>query len=274
MFVLDAAVRTFVLPRGTPVLLTWFVFRTVRRVFGWFARPAKTYEQRDRVMALYAPVALLALPTVSLVLVFAGFTFAFFGLDHDGWRDAIDDERIVPAHPRLRTPADDSRRAPRRSSRRRIGLGLLALVIAYLPTIYGAFSRREVAVTDLSVRAGTPPKPWEMLERAHLAGYLNELDAVWATWMVWFTELSETHTSLASLSFFRSPNPHRSWIIAAGAVLDSAALRLAILDMPFTPGAGAVHPLRATSRCGRSPGCTDTMYDPDPKPDDADLHHA
>ena len=56
-----------------------------------------------------------------------------------------------------------------------IGLGLLALVISYFPTIYGAL-RREVAVTDLSVPAGTPPKPWEMLERAHLAGYLHEMD--------------------------------------------------------------------------------------------------
>ena len=147
-----------------------------------------------------------------------------------------------------------------------IGLGILALVIAYLPTIYGAFSRREVAVTDLSVRAGTPPKPWEMLERAHLAGYLNELDAVWATWMVWFTELSETHTSLASLSYFRSPNPHRSWITAAGAVLDSAALRLAILDLPFSPAPGLC--IRSGYLALREiAGFYGYEYDPDPKPD-------
>jgi hypothetical protein len=119
-----------------------------------------------------------------------------------------------------------------------IGLGLLALVISYLPTIYSAFSRREVAVTDLSVRAGTPPKPWEMLERAHLAGYLHDLDRVWEMWMAWFTELSETHTSLGVLSFFRSPNPHRSWITASGAVLDAAALRMSVLNIEFSPAGG------------------------------------
>ena len=86
VFVLDAAIRTFVLPRATPVILTYLVFRAVRIVFNQFSRPARTYEQRDRVMALYAPVALLAIPTVSLLLIIGGFTVAFYGLDHDGWR--------------------------------------------------------------------------------------------------------------------------------------------------------------------------------------------
>ena len=56
---------------------------------------------------------------------------------------------------------------------------MIALLIAYLPTIYGAFSRREVMVTQLSVRAGTPPTPWRALELAHRAGYLSNLDPVW-----------------------------------------------------------------------------------------------
>src|SRR5436190_1662697 len=74
-----------------------------------------------------------------------------------------------------------------------IGLSLLALVIAYLPTIYTSFSRREVAVTDLSIRAGNPPTPREMLIRAHLTGFLYGMDPFWDTWMTWFTEVQETH---------------------------------------------------------------------------------
>ena len=62
-----------------------------------------------------------------------------------------------------------------------------------------------------------------MLRRAHLTGFLNELDPFWESWMTWFTEVQETHTSYGSLPFFRSPNPHRSWVTAAGAVLDTAA---------------------------------------------------
>jgi hypothetical protein len=237
VFVLDASIRTFVLPRGTPVSLTWFVFRAVRWVFELFARPARTYEQRDRVMALYAPVALLAIPTASLLLIFVGFTVAFYGLDHEGWRDGMTTSgsslltlgfERPPSTPGVLLAFLEAA----------IGLGLLALVITYLPTIYGAFSRREVAVTDLSVRAGTPAKPWEMLSRAHLAGYLHEMDPVWQSWMSWFTELGETHTSLGALSFFRSPNPHRSWITAAGAVLDAASLRMSTLNIEFTPAGG------------------------------------
>ena len=98
-------------------------------------------------MALYAPMALLALPTVSLVLIFLGFTVAFYGLDHDGWRDAFTTSGSSPAHARLRTAAEHTGGAAR-FVEAAIGLGLLALLISYLPTIYNAFSRREIAVTD------------------------------------------------------------------------------------------------------------------------------
>jgi hypothetical protein len=106
-----------------------------------------------------------------------------------------------------------------------------------------------------------------MLERAHFAGYLNEMDVVWESWMSWFTELSETHTSLAALAFFRSPNPHRSWITAAGAVLDAASLRLAVLNIPFTPAPGLC--IRSGYLALRE--IADFFgyeYDSDPKPDD------
>ncbi len=119
-----------------------------------------------------------------------------------------------------------------------IGLGLLAVLIAYLPTIYNSFSSRETMVTQLSVRAGTPPTAWRMLELAHRAGFLVELDPEWQQWMRWFNELSETHTSLGVLAFFRSPNPYRSWITSAGTVLDAAALRLAVMNIPFSAAPG------------------------------------
>ena len=105
-----------------------------------------------------------------------------------------------------------------------IGLGLLALLIAYLPTIYGAFSRREVLVAHMSARAGTPPSAVDLLRRASLIGKLDNLDDLWIGWQLWFAELQETHTSLGFLNFFRSPEPDRSWITAAGAVLTTAAV--------------------------------------------------
>ena len=99
------------------------------------------------------------------------------------------------------------------------------------------------------------------------------MDPFWDSWMTWFTEVQETHTSYGSLPLFRSPNPHRNWVIAAGAVLDTAAFRLAALDMPWTPNP----PL-----CIRSgflmlrevAGFFGFDYDEDPAPDDPDQRDA
>ena len=235
-FVLDAAVRTFVVPRGSVVLFTVVVFRTTRRVFLFFASPRRSYEARDRVMALYAPLALLALPLVSMIVVYGAFTCIFAGLESHGWRSALMTSGSSLLTLGFERPPDLPS-AFAAFTEAVIGLALLALLIAYLPTIYNSFSKREIAVTDLAIRAGTPPTPGDMLKRAHLTGFLYEMDRFWESWMAWFTEVQETHTSYGSLAFFRSPNPHRSWVTAAGAVLDTASIRLAVLDIPWSPAA-------------------------------------
>jgi hypothetical protein len=113
-----------------------------------------------------------------------------------------------------------------------IGLLLLALLITYLPSIYGAFSRREAAVTALEVRAGSPPSATEMLWRYWVIGRFDQIDEIWSRWEDWFVDIEETHTSIASLVFFRSPQPDHSWVTAAGAVLDGAALYVSSVDLP------------------------------------------
>lgn len=264
--VLDAALRTFVLPRGESVLFTHLVFRSVRQVLTVFARPNRSFEARDRVMAMYAPLALLAFPAVALVVIFGAYACFYEVSEAVDWRTALETSGsslftlgFVRPHGLGSSFIAFSEAA--------IGLGLLAVLIAYLPTIYSSFSRRETMVTELSVRAGTPPTPWRFLELAHRAGYLDELDPVWQEWMRWFAELSETHTSLAALPFFRSPNPNRSWITSAGTVLDSAALRLSALDMPFTPAAGLC--IRSGFLALREiAGFFAFEHDADPKPDD------
>jgi hypothetical protein len=76
-----------------------------------------------------------------------------------------------------------------------------------------------------------------MIARAHRTGELRQLREVWLNWQTWFAELEESHTSLASLAFFRSPKPDRSWITAGGSVLDAAALVLSTVDIPWEPRA-------------------------------------
>ena len=163
--VLDAAVRTFVVPRGTVVLFTVVVFLVIRRAFNVVASPRRTYEARDRVMAFYAPVSLLALPFVSLLVVFGAFACIFEGIEDFGWRSAIMTSGSSLLTLGFERPPDLPS-AFAAFTEAVIGLAILALLIAYLPTIYNTFSRREVAVTDLAIRAGTPPTPHDLLVRA------------------------------------------------------------------------------------------------------------
>jgi hypothetical protein len=116
-----------------------------------------------------------------------------------------------------------------------IGLILVALLIAYLPTMYAAFSRREQAVNLLAVRAGSPPFVLEMLLRYHRIHGWDKLNAYWQAWETWFADLEESHSTLPALVFFRSPRPESSWITAAGAVLDAVSITLSSLDIPYDP---------------------------------------
>jgi hypothetical protein len=265
LIVVDAAIRTFVLPRGTVVGFTALIFLALRGVFNLVAPARRGYEARDRVWALYAPVSLLALPAVALAVVFLGYACIFMGLEHDGWREAFETSgssllTLGFVHP------PDLPSVFVAFTEAAIGLGLLALVIAYLPTLYNTFSRREIAVTELSIRAGTPPTPLEWLTRAQLTGFLHDMDKFWDAWFTWFTEIEETHTSNAALAHFRSPNPHRHWVVAAGAVLDTASVRVAVLDLPWTPSAPLC--IRSGFLALREvAGFFGFDYDPDPAPD-------
>jgi hypothetical protein len=264
--VLDAVIRTFVVPRGQQVTFTFVVFRVVRWVLLLFARPQSSYERRDRVMAFYAPIALLTLPAVFLFVVFVAFTMMFSATTHADWRSGAEESGSSLFTLGFQRP-DDFGPTLLVFLEAAIGLGLLAILIAYLPTIYGAFSRRETLVNELAVRAGTPPKGWEILERGQAAGYLMDLDPFWNQWTSWFAELSETHTSLGSLSFFRSPNANQSWITASGAVLDAASLRMAVVDIPFTAAGGLC--IRSGFLALREiAGYFGFEYDANPRPDD------
>jgi hypothetical protein len=117
-----------------------------------------------------------------------------------------------------------------------LGLGLLALIIGYLPSLYAAFSRREALVTKLAMRTGLPPAATAILSRLwRPAGPQTVLSVTWQAWEDWFADLSESHTSFPVLAFFRSPQTAKSWITAAGAILDAAALSLAAAEADWGP---------------------------------------
>ncbi len=232
-----SAVSTVVVPRGVPVRLTRIVFRSVRRLFEVRSRLASTYEERDRAMALYAPLTLIVLPVVWLAITLLGFAAMYWALGVHPVRQAF-----VESGSSLLTlgfvRAEDLPTTLLAFTEAADGLILLALLITFLPSMYGAFSRREHEVAKVTVLAGSPPSPVEMLQRFHAIKGLDTLDEeVWEPWQDWFVDVEESHTSFAGLPFFRSPKPDRSWITAAGVVLDSAALYASTLDMPRSPPA-------------------------------------
>jgi len=226
-----SALRTFVLPRAANSFLSRLVFVSIRKGFDKVVRRLDSYERQDAVMALFAPVGLLALPVVWLLLVFSSYALAFWAINPAlGWQTAVDESGSSLFTLGFRAPADFGARMLG-FTEAAFGLTLIALLITYLPSIYSAFSKREVAVQKLDVRAGTPPSAVTMIVRFHRIGWLDQLDDLYMAWEEWFVELGETHTSLAALVFFRSPRADQSWVTASGCVLDTAAITSSTLDL-------------------------------------------
>jgi len=231
LFTLLSAIRTLVIPRAMPDRITGITLGIIRWILNIPLRWATAYQSRDRIMTYFAPLALLALLPVWLFLVTLGYTGIFWGLGVTGWYEAF----LLSGSSLLTlgfAKADNLLQLGLVYTEATIGLLLIALLIAYLPTMYAAFQRRESAVSLLEVRAGDPPSAVEMLLRFNRIHGLSRLHETWETWEKWFVDLQESHTSLAMLVFFRSPQPSHSWITAAGAVLDAAALTLSTLDIP------------------------------------------
>jgi hypothetical protein len=233
-----SAIRSFVLPRGDNVGLTRFVFRNMSKVYRRMAKRAKTYAQQDRIMALFAPVTLLLLPVVWLFLILIGYTMMFYALGEGTFYESFKIsgsslytlgfftvESLPPNSMAFFATILEFTEAT-------IGLGLIAIVISYLPTMYGQFSTRETLVTLLEIRANSPPSAIDLILRAYRIRGFDSLNELWAAWEVWFAQIEESHTSLFALNLFRSPQPERSWITAAGAVMDGAALMHAAVDFP------------------------------------------
>ena len=226
-----SAIKTFVLPRSAPDLIVLVVFRNLRKLFGLVMRPTRTYEQRDAIMAFFAPIGLMVLLPTWLALTLLGYMGMYWAAGTPTWYEAFKISGSSLLTLGFAT-GDHLGLALLEFSEATIGLIMVATLIAYLPTLYSAFSKREAAVAMLEVRAGSPPSALEMIERYQRLHGLEHLGDAWDTWELWFTEISESHTSLAALVFFRSPNPHQSWVTAAGAVLDTASLVNAALDIP------------------------------------------
>lgn len=111
-----------------------------------------------------------------------------------------------------------------------MGFGFLAIVVGYLPVLYQSFSRREVAISLLDARAGSPPTAAELLRRHSHDHGMQALCELLHDWERWSAELMESHLSYPVLSYFRSQHDNQSWLAALTALLDTSAVVMVGLD--------------------------------------------
>jgi hypothetical protein len=235
LLVILSAVRTFVVPRGTPDQLVRVLFVIMRYVFlAPFERSPR--GRREQSLAYFAPVTLLCLPIIWLGGILLGYAAIYRAVGARSWVEAIDTSRLSLLYlgANVNTLPEGTFIA---FSETVFSLVLAAILVSYLPTIYSAFSAREQAVTGLETLAGSPPSPVKLLVRYQLIQGIDRIGEIWARWQEWFQVTEETHTALMPLVFYRSPQPERSWVTAAGAVLDTAALVASTLDRPRDPEA-------------------------------------
>lgn len=261
--VLLSALRTVVVPRGERPVLTALVFLGLRRLLDLPLRHADP-ARRERILSRYAPAALVLLAGTWAVLVVIGFTPLHWALGDLGWSEALQ----VSGSSLTTLGFVSAEPAPSRLVEileALLGLGLVGLLISFLPAIYGAYSQRELLVAQSSSRAGQPPSATTFVLRHHDIGALGQMDSTWREWEDWFSQVEETHSSYPSLVYFRS-GPNRNWITSAGAILDSAALVLSSVDVPFSPPAALC--LRSGFLSLREVADQFLIpYDPDPAPD-------
>ena len=237
VLVLDAAIRTFLLPRVANVRLSRIASRAVGRVFRLLARTQTSYVAKDRILSLYASIVLLTYQALWLSMSLVAFALANVaaGAPNFGRGFQLSGSSLFTLGT---TPAHGGAPIVLSYLEAGVGLTLLALLIAFIPTLYAAFQRREMSVSRLSVSAGIPATPWGVLEIAHSVESYERLDELWREWEQWFIDVGETHTTLTVLNYYRSPNPQQTWIGSAATVLDSAALFNAAVDFPPSPTAG------------------------------------
>jgi hypothetical protein len=265
LLTLSSVLATMVTPRATRSAISTVIGRAVRASFVLLSERIASYSGRDRLWAWSAPVYLLSLLVVWVALLMAGF-----GLVMWPWGRSLGDSlRLAGSSMFTLGFAVPDGAAPTALvfAAAAGGLVVVALEVAYLPTLYGSFNRRERLVTMLEGLGGVPAWGPEILARHELIDNVSKLGWLYEQWTDWAADVSESHTTYPTLVYFRSPKPMRSWLIGLLAVLDAAALHLAL--NPLSAPADARPLLRMGYTALRELAADQGLaVNPDPRPDD------
>jgi hypothetical protein len=235
LIVIWDAFEAIILPRRVTrkFRLTRVFYKTTWHIWRFVVGLVPARKSQETLLGFYGPISLLLLIGVWAV----GLVFGF-GLMQYGAGSAVN---VAGSHPGFATDVYLSGTTfftlglgdvvPRSGLARTLvvveagfGFGFLAAIIGYLPFIYGSFSKREVDISLLDSRAGTPPTAGELLRRHSYAGGQEPLRELLKDWELWSAELMESHLSYPVLAYFRSQHDNQSWVASLTAILDTCAL--------------------------------------------------
>lgn len=263
--VLLSAIRTVAVPRGEQTILTRATTAATLFVFRFVGACTSDPDRRDQVVSRGGPISLVMLPVTWAIGVIVGYVPIYWALGVDDLGAAVELSGSSLTTLGFRS-ADGLGLSFVAISEALLGLGLVALLLSFLPTIYTHFAEREELVNHLESRAGLPPTPEQLFIRLHRIGWMGSLDDTFASFERWFARLGESHSTFPTLVFFRSSRLGHSWIDTARCVLDSAALAASTLrDVERYQAALCIRAGYLALR--RLADYYGLAYDPEPRPD-------
>ena len=235
LIILWDAFETVILPRRVTrrIRLTGVFYASIWAPWSRIVRSISSLKKRESYLGVFGPLSLLMLLSLWATGLIFGYATLHWGLETKlnlpnetglfatylyisgetfftlGYGD------IVPMFPLGRAIAIIEAAN---------GFGLLAIVLGYLPVLYGAFSRREVNISLLDALAGSPSSAAEMLRRHGESEHMHDLNIVLHEWEHWSAELLESHLSYPVLCYFRSQHDNQSWLSSMTTILDTCAL--------------------------------------------------
>jgi len=215
---------TLVIPRGR-LGIQKHLDRAIDGAYVAIAKHLGSFDQRDRLLASEPAALLAALLLTWLVGLILGFALVLWPID-TSFPDALREAGSSMFTLGFAGKADAGSSVVDFCAAA-VGLIIVALQIAYLPTLYGAYNRRETEIRLLSARSGIPAWGPEVIARFGYTKSLDNVPAFYESWERWAADVAESHASYPSLLRFRSPEAQLSWLVGLLAVLDSAALYLA-----------------------------------------------
>jgi hypothetical protein len=236
--VLLDAFQTIILPRRASgrFRLTRIFYIATWNPWAFFTLRMRNPRRRETVFSFYGPLSLILLLVVWAGAMVIGFALIFFALGSPfvdaTHQSGMRSDLYVSGTTIFTLGLGDV--TPQNAWARALvileagtGLGFLAVVMGYFPVLYSAFSRREVSISLLDARAGSPPTAAELLRRHSHPGAERALSVLLIEWERWSAELLESHISYPLLCYYRSQHNNQSWLAALVAILDTSALMVA-----------------------------------------------